>query len=676
FRDTYFVHELRGTKGATVHNPYSRDERKEALTKYLEFVDVDKLDPEQWWIDVGIEIHLAGHIVQWLESSHKDLLKFALPSKSDRDIVKLHEGKHFFLDRVAQLKDLAGFRLDPLTRGRDDGVQYVNVYTTDKAVTYQLHTGLWRRRNASDLLPAKIGRLAEDLNKMSGILREVSKSPHMDGNARFEVRINLAQARRQHTYLPEALIRRSVVAFPSRNWWLFKFYRLSAFFAVVTDLSTSEEQHRRWHASLTLGAMVVYMMNALNYREGQSADEQELLIACSQHVWEVDWDEDPDDVEEHPLAHARGLWFVSSVNMADKAARLHPRRLPRKETVARLYGEATFDQLAHRFGHTAILIDKPVGGSNVRRISNRRVDPRPAQWAPEDLSDDERDDIDIEGRGITLRALDQMAGEDLDDWGGAPEDQDGDYTPNAILALILKHFPHDVFSCSANRKDRRKTAYVLLSYEDIAEVTIHKFKTLDLSDIFTRVQARLCNAETWDMLFDRYFPPRGTPPIVKGEKQNFPYTYYYPRWIDLMNRVETERAAKLIRDEVRKKFNALHWVPFAGSDRMWTTGTSSSKLYVLLPADGHRGSCPWIAVNARHGKLEDVRLCREEDPDPVERPRKRIRLDRNPPNVDDPDLPEEEEEENEREEVAGLQENAANFYLMLREEEEEGSDEE
>ena len=36
------------------------------------------------------------------------------------------------------------------------------------------------------------------------------------------------------------------------------------------------------------------------------------------------------------------------------------------------------------------------------------------------------------------------------------------------------------------------------------------------------------------ILFNRYFPPKGTPPKEKGKLQNFPQTEYYNDWFKLM----------------------------------------------------------------------------------------------------------------------------------------------
>ncbi|KAG1793321.1 uncharacterized protein HD556DRAFT_1238042 [Suillus plorans] len=64
FRDAYFGHELRGTKGATIHNGRDEDERRLAMDDLFEHVDVDSLDPEQWHVDVALTIGVPGHLAR------------------------------------------------------------------------------------------------------------------------------------------------------------------------------------------------------------------------------------------------------------------------------------------------------------------------------------------------------------------------------------------------------------------------------------------------------------------------------------------------------------------------------------------------------------------------------------------------------------------------------------
>ncbi|KAG1792246.1 hypothetical protein EV424DRAFT_1336621 [Suillus variegatus] len=67
FRDAYFVHELRGTKGSTIHDGEKDWERQMAFEEMFEHVDVDNLNPREWLVDVALTIGVDGHVPELLQ---------------------------------------------------------------------------------------------------------------------------------------------------------------------------------------------------------------------------------------------------------------------------------------------------------------------------------------------------------------------------------------------------------------------------------------------------------------------------------------------------------------------------------------------------------------------------------------------------------------------------------
>lgn len=47
FRDVYFVHEFRGWKGATVHNPANDNNAHQALAELTACLNMDSINPDQ-----------------------------------------------------------------------------------------------------------------------------------------------------------------------------------------------------------------------------------------------------------------------------------------------------------------------------------------------------------------------------------------------------------------------------------------------------------------------------------------------------------------------------------------------------------------------------------------------------------------------------------------------------
>ncbi|KAG1798803.1 hypothetical protein EV424DRAFT_1474979 [Suillus variegatus] len=223
FKDAYFVHELRGTKGSTMHDGEDEVQRQFALQDMFEHVDVGALDPQDWLVDVALTIGIEGHIVTWRESCHEELLSHLIPAAPLQKIARFTKGKNkFHLDRTLQLKELAGFRAT--TTDLADDVSYVQAYCTEKNVSYQLTAGIFRRRRPEELLEKKKEqRILADLDTISQVYYECAGEEEgvdgRDGCARLEIRVPLDKAMNALTTIPEELIKRAVVAIKRRIWW-------------------------------------------------------------------------------------------------------------------------------------------------------------------------------------------------------------------------------------------------------------------------------------------------------------------------------------------------------------------------------------------------------------------------------------------------------------------------
>jgi len=222
FADAFFLHELRGTKGRAPHSPYDMLEREEALNDVMDCINSLRIDPEEWQIDVGLEISHSDHVVQWLTNGHLALLQHVLPSISPEEAVGLTTGGYFSTDHVGHLRDLAGFRVHPHSRGRRDGVTYINIYCNEKTVIYQLHKGIYSNHYHSELMPQKIATLSQNLVNMSKTFSKcsgVENDRQQEASARLEVRVRLPMAMDVNIDFPEELLESCIVSLTPLEWW-------------------------------------------------------------------------------------------------------------------------------------------------------------------------------------------------------------------------------------------------------------------------------------------------------------------------------------------------------------------------------------------------------------------------------------------------------------------------
>ncbi|RPD67609.1 hypothetical protein L226DRAFT_439007, partial [Lentinus tigrinus ALCF2SS1-7] len=291
-KEPFFMIELRGTKGAYAFDPDDPDDLEFHFNLFVERLNFSialEDAPEEaanWYCDIGLEVSRQGHVLQWLTDAHEDLLRLGLPSVSDANLRYIMRRESLFeTDLANHMFDLAGFRCHPGTRGRTDSVFHMNVYTTDKAVTYQLHRGAFTRHSPTDLFPGKIEKLLTDVDNMGAVFADCASCANpQDGSARFELRVNITKALHSIRLFSDPLLDRSILCIPSPLWWYaltpHMQSRQSAQF-ILQQMKSEPGKSRVLLPSLRLGAGIIYILNALNSRPSSWAGYQALAESCA-----------------------------------------------------------------------------------------------------------------------------------------------------------------------------------------------------------------------------------------------------------------------------------------------------------------------------------------------------------------------------------------------------------
>ena len=224
FKDAYFIHEFRGWKGATVHDPFDNQDRQAAMHKITDILALDQLDQSQWHIDIGLEFGIPDHVVTWSHAGHYTLLSHCLPSL-DMDQIHHLMDKTAQIDHMMHLNDLTGFRCTPGHKGRDDQVSYIQAYSTEKAMSYQLHNGLFAEVDPRALLSkTNLKDLLNKVERMSAVLFECTADGQdhncaQEGTARVEIRVQLSEALTSFARYPGGILENCLVAIPAKFWW-------------------------------------------------------------------------------------------------------------------------------------------------------------------------------------------------------------------------------------------------------------------------------------------------------------------------------------------------------------------------------------------------------------------------------------------------------------------------
>ncbi len=221
-KDAFFMIELRGTKGLYPFNYRHRaTEAPREWNHCIERINLDDEDRANWYIDLGMEIKRPGYVLQWLTAGHRKILEKAIPSSPRVDVEALMSGNNFEVDVSGHLFDLSGFRCNPGAKGKRDKVVHVNVYTTDKSASYQLHRGAFSPHSCTSLYPANIEKLMKDMDIMGDTFLECAgaRGTIQDGTARWEIRVQIDAALALIPRLTDQFLQQCVICIPSEIWW-------------------------------------------------------------------------------------------------------------------------------------------------------------------------------------------------------------------------------------------------------------------------------------------------------------------------------------------------------------------------------------------------------------------------------------------------------------------------
>jgi hypothetical protein len=374
---------------------------------------------------------------------------------------------------------------------------------------------------------------------------------------------------------------------------------MGAIFAAFKLLADTPNLYRPMRSSLTLGAILIYMLNAVNYRPAEGQAETELTQTSCWNLYPddvdpeiVDSDEDADPV---PIMLDHGLYFISGVTCQEGIAlRMGAGDRVSMDCVQRLYGIRDEQDLNIKF-NVRTLHANPLD-RNRSRIQNRRKVPLDIR----DILDVEElraQDRPLEDRGIVMRPLPLEAGPDIIALDVNHMDEDMPERVESIddiIARMWRQFPYDLFENAPNHRSNRQGSHLLMTRQQREDATVEVFKNTDLRGIFCRVVLKVVNAKDWQNLqFKRFFPSKGFKAPTRF--QNFQYMRYFLEWNALMGRLSDEDAER-VRGLMWQRFKTFQWLPLTDTDRCWNTKRKTGPQWKHLPVDDNKPAVH-IALN-------------------------------------------------------------------------------
>ncbi|KAG6818435.1 hypothetical protein H0H93_005013 [Arthromyces matolae] len=633
-----YLHTVRGTKNVTSH----RVDHHAAHLALIEFLDDSHLpynlsEVGRWYIDVAIEVISArDRSLQWVASSHANVLEELLSVESEhaRRITSIGSSK-YALDISSHLTALAGMRCTPgvLAEGPYE-CKYVQLYTTDKAVVYNIDAGhhakfLTTKEAMADTQPAPT------IHGLHTIYEEArSNNP---SHARAEMRVPIDYATDVLVFLDTNVLRNALCSFETKKWWALRLHRIAAASQVLSLQATTEKpQFRTTPQALALTAACVWLVNGLHARPDDGRASRRLMDAILPVTEEHDIepsavayrsslprvrtlprfdreDGDPDEAEEEEEEEEEdddddyvigvphnpfGLVFFRTLIFVD-VPRFHVNGPELPESAYWSLFSMSLPQLQHKFAPTgmvdkSMLVGKRVTTNKVKLpLYNRQTDTPPSQpftfAAPT--------------RFVPAPAVDE--GPDIEDAETPPPAQ----SINDFATDLLCQFVIDVLGKSPSPRGAANSSYIKLTAAERHSATDEVFKNPVLSDIFRSVAYKSGTPRDWDRALSWLFPARGVE--ISNNVQNYPNCPYFTKWMTFAN---DPRSTPVDVDQTRKalvkRIKTWTWIPDACQDKMWPTATQPG-FTRAPPAQGARGKpspAPRILIraNARVEFLEDA----------------------------------------------------------------------
>ena len=390
----------------------------------------------------------------------------------------------------------------------------------------------------------------------------------------------------------------------------FKYFRMGAIYAAFQLLQKTPAPFRPMRSSLTLGAILIYMMNAINYRPAEGHAEKELTRTCCWNRYQGHSDSDisgdsDEDVVLAPVLLEHGLYFVSGVTLQQEVAlRMGGGDAVSMDSITRLYSITDEHDLNVSFNV------KTWHGNPKERCQNRIQNRRKGPVDIRHVVDDEElkaQNRTLAEQGIVMMPLPQEAGPDITnpDVYQMDEGQDGQEGIDDIIARMWRQFPYDLFENAPNPRSNREASHLLMPQQEREEATIEVFKSTDLRRMFSRVVIKVVNAKDWQGLqFRRFFPCKGFVPPTRF--QNFPYMRYFQEWNGLMERL-SEKDAKVVRELMWTEFKTFQWLPLTDTDRVWNTKKVTGPQWTHLPFDDKK---PVVRIALKEMLVRDINRIR------------------------------------------------------------------
>ncbi|KAG8720475.1 hypothetical protein FRC08_000123 [Ceratobasidium sp. 394] len=588
-------------EGGTLYD--ANNERTQALGALLADFKPEMFTKGDWFLDIGTT--LSGS-----REDEDGLLRpvsLFVNSRYHAEITNFYSGKPigvcqhwvttgsggYHKDEIAHLGDIAGFRIDFDEPG-EDGVHYLQVYSSEKSVTYHIDHLMKAKRTSPH---AVLTNWKRERDAYFAPLRHAfaNASASHSVAVRIESRVGFESYPHVHLMVPGHSIALWLYQMDNTAYWGFKFRRATALTNVLERLMSSPARLTFTKHELpevgSLLVLLVWMTNALVNRPDDGSHWNEVCDAGSVHTMKGNV-----AVPHRPL----GIYYLHSLYLSSDGSqlpRISSHRTITINTVVYLCGTA-----GDRNDQTSLwrLIqgedattteptrssdpwqvsgpkERPVPGASRANNRQRRVTIRPI----EDVDDAFANTIP------NIERINHYDSEEEDD-----EVREEGPSLSQQVSEIVWTFPVQIFAKVPNRKGGR--SWCTIGKGDRCDITFDIFCEKGApSYLFTSYVSHGRNYDKWHNTVNAYFPTRKEK-IALGRIQGLSQLSVWEDWESLLASIPPATAARIVKQTRDLVHREWRWLPWFTKGHLWSTGTRSMGRVVGIENGG-----PWIVFNPR-----------------------------------------------------------------------------
>lgn len=338
---------------------------------------------------------------------------------------------------------------------------------------------------------------------------------------------------------------------------------------------------------MTLGAIIIYQLNALIYRPAEGTSENALLSATSGHISAEGID---GITTTRPLMYAKGIFFLSDIHL-DGTYRLPSKRVADEKALLTLYRRDFWEEMEEEF----VVNQTPKTRAKRKRTQQTNVS-----------SDDDEEDSSVEGEMFEVEVV--VPG-DAGGLGDLPTAEHEIRVPSAEglkrkVNRVTNQFSQDVFKHAPVPSKSGEKGWLVDSF-DVDGANAGSFKEMSFYQVLSSCRYRFVGGTAWEtVIFPSYFPEQADCKLALP-RQHFSQAVYYQIWLKLMCKA-TEEDANTLKKTALQWFKTLKWLPYPEADRMWQTKTGTPKVWIGIGLTAPQSRCPRIAVNKNACTVGDL----------------------------------------------------------------------